>query len=535
MEERNTRSNNPTQKISRNGTENMGHATTWVILVLIVFYIWPEIGSTGLVCNETSNTTYKERLSLCETKTSTAEDTSSIATDITSLPFELVSIDFVHLEKSSGAFEYILVIVDHFTRYAEAYPTRNKAGKTVAEKLYIDFMLRFGFPAKFHHDQGGEFENQLLGRVEQLCGVKHSRTTPCHLQGNGQVKRFNRTLLDMLRTLPENQKSRWKDHVNKVVHSYNCTRNDTTGYSPFFLLFGRHPRLPIDLLLDRSLVTTCKTYPQYVSEWKNAMHEAYQLAGRKAKERGDKAKTHHDRWVRSSVLQPGDRVLVRNLSERGSPGKLRSYCEKDIHVVVRRKSTESPVYKVKPEGTGTKRRTFLLSCDVLPMDSQQIDGTPLQRQSNRKSPELVHPKADNSELSSDDEDLPEVVVNVNPRDTSLNSSSKNAIGDKDTVGNEDEAENVNAVENENVNEAENENVNAVENENVNVVDKENTVETEFLPELPPQIEQPREKRPRHPPDRLTYYAPGQVDPVNVFYMTATTPPPPPFHLRGHLP
>ena len=203
------------------------------------------------------------------------------------------------------------MIVDHFTRYAEAYPTRNKAGKTVAEKLYIDFMLRFGFPAKFHHDQGGEFENQLLGRVEQLCGVKHSRTTPCHLQGNGQVKRFNRTLLDMLRTLPENQKSRWKDHVNKVVHSYNCTRNDTTGYSPFFLLFGRHPRLPIDLLLDRSLVTTCKTYPQYVSEWKNAMHEAYQLAGRKAKERGDKAKTHHDRWAKIGTRS----VHVGSLSE----------------------------------------------------------------------------------------------------------------------------------------------------------------------------------------------------------------------------
>ena len=281
----------------------------------------------------------------------------------------MVSIDFLHLEKSGGGYEYILVIVDHFTCYCQAYATRNKSARTAAEKLHNEFIPRFGFPSKIHHNQGAEFENKLFHCLEELCDVIHSRTTLYHPEGNGQVERFNRTLLSMLRTLPESYKSHWKEHLNKIVHAYNCTQHESTGYSPFYLIFGHHPHLPIDLAFDLKPPAENKSYPKYVADWQSAMKEAYSIAASKCKAQGDKAKPFYDLKVQSSTLLPGDRVLIKNLSECGDPGKLRSYWEDKVHVVVHRKSPDSLVYQLKPEnGTGpirTLHRNLLFPCGTL--------------------------------------------------------------------------------------------------------------------------------------------------------------------------
>ena len=125
----------------------------------------------------------------------------------------------------------------------------------------------------------------------------------------------------MLRTLPETHKSQWADHLNQVVHAYKCTKKETTGFSPFYPLFGRHPCLPIDLIFGIDRTGNQGSHTEYAAQWQKAMSEAYEQASKRTNEGSDRAKQRYDNHVQSSVLQPGYRVLVRNLSERGGPGK----------------------------------------------------------------------------------------------------------------------------------------------------------------------------------------------------------------------
>ena len=173
-------------------------------------------------------------------------------------------------------YEYVLLIVDHFTRYAQGYATKNKSASTAAKCLYSDFVLRFGLPTKILHDQGKEFENNLFKEIEKLTQVKKLRTTPYHPNTNGCVERMNATPLAMPRTLPETSKSKWNEKLNKLLYAYNCTQHDSTGFSPYFLMFGREPNLPIDYILNENLVGEhAVTHSEYARMFTSPMNEVY--------------------------------------------------------------------------------------------------------------------------------------------------------------------------------------------------------------------------------------------------------------------
>lgn len=90
--------------------------------------------------------------------------------------------------------------------------------------------------------------------MRQLCdtyGITKSRTTPYHPAGNGSVERINQTLLYMLRSLQASKQNHWHEYLSELVHVYNNTTHSATGYTPSFLMFGRHLRLPVDVVLGK--------------------------------------------------------------------------------------------------------------------------------------------------------------------------------------------------------------------------------------------------------------------------------------------
>lgn len=190
-------------------------------------------------------------------------------------------------------------------------------------------------------DQGRDFESKTTKELCTLIGAKKIRTTPYHPRGN-PVERFNRTLLSMLGTLEERDKYHWRDFINPLVHAYNCTRNDTAGYSPYELMFRRQPRLPIDIVFGiQPDKRHRQTHSEYVKGRCQRLQESYTLAVKHSMKMADKNKTRFNKTVRVAEIFEGDMVLVRNVNIRAKH-KLADRWEKRIHVVVKR-IEDSPV------------------------------------------------------------------------------------------------------------------------------------------------------------------------------------------------
>ena len=288
-------------------------------------------------------------------------------------PFEMVEIDFLHLDKCQGGYEYVLIVVDHFTRFAQLYATKSKSSQAAAAKLWNQFIPTFGLPKQIHHDKGGEWNSLLWKELHRYTGIRATNTTPYNPRCDGMVERLNRTVINMLKAIPENQKKMWKNHLPKLAFAYNSCVQKSTGFSPFFLMFGRESKMPIDTMfgLEEELVKR-KSHQQFVADWKKAMEQAFILANDNISKAAEYNKSQYDRKVHGVELSVGDQVLFRNMRELGEgTGKLTSHWEREVFKIVEKKP-ELPVYVIenvnKKKDVRTVHRNLLMSCNQLPTE-----------------------------------------------------------------------------------------------------------------------------------------------------------------------
>ena len=362
---------------------------------------------------------------------------------VTTQPMELVAMDFVTIEEGDKKRD-VLVITDHFTKYAIAVPTTNQRAHTTARALFDHWIVHYGFPGQLHSDQGRNFESEVIKELCSIAGIKKTRTTPYHPQGNGCTERFNRTLISMLRTLSEEQKRAWRKHVPQLVHSYNCSRHHTTGFSPFFVLFGRHPRLAADVVLNlHAPGSTTEPSSGFVQDLAKRLETTYKIVQDAIKKAGAKSKRLYDVKVRGSVPEVGDLVMVK-LTGLTGPHKIADKWESDPYIIKSKPQKDMPVYVVKRDDGKGKERTLHRN-HILPLalplrekPSTMAKSQPAT-QARRREKAALPPEPSGSSSESSDEDIEENLAFL-PDDRDDQDSEANDDDDQASVFSSDSSD-----------------------------------------------------------------------------------------------
>ena len=279
----------------------------------------------------------------------------------------------------------------------------------MVESLVRQWFLVYGVPQRIHSDQGRSFEAEIVKELCTVYGIDKSRTTPYHPQGNGQCERFNRTLHELLITLPPEKKRRWPEHLKELCYAYNATPHTTTGYSPFYFISGV-PRLPIDRFLpDRECTNDVN------KSWVNhqeTLRDAHARAADQLKKEAARRKKLFDGHgrTRASPIKVGTRVLVR---ERGIQGrnKIQDRWSSRVHKVLDDHGNDT--YTIEPADSHGKRR-------VVNRSELQLCPPMVLRDQPRARPQR-HRHRHNARTNNedDDDDVPDLDIEIPYQDQAI--------------------------------------------------------------------------------------------------------------------
>ncbi|KAH3743510.1 gag-pol fusion protein [Pelomyxa schiedti] len=218
---------------------------------------------------------------------------------VASRPRQMIGVDYIgKLTRTKQGNEYILVFVDHFTKWPEAFATVSADAATTA-RIFIDFWIcRHGIPDILISDRGSHFLNDLVEEVNKIFSIEHRLTTAYRPQTNGQVERFNRTLIDMLRIYADSHKQKWDIYLQPVLCAYRSSSNAVTRHTPFFLAHGTEMQLPGDRQFERE-EERCGI-EQQTKRWIQGLHESFKFVRMYL----EKEKLHQEETERGRMKNP---------------------------------------------------------------------------------------------------------------------------------------------------------------------------------------------------------------------------------------
>ena len=235
---------------------------------------------------------------------------------VISTPFHRVAIDLVGpiSPVSEKGHRYILTLIDVATRYPEAVPLKDISSVAVAEALFSIFS-RVGFPREILSDQGTQFNSELMKQFHVLCGCQGIKTSPYHPQANGTVERFHGTLKTMLRRVIQKRPKLWHQYLPALLFACRELPSESTGFSPFMLLFGKEARGPLSMLQESwtgkdNQDDESKPLYKYIFDLQNVMSETSEIAKANSTASSAKGKRYFDRKAKQRSFQMGDKVLV---------------------------------------------------------------------------------------------------------------------------------------------------------------------------------------------------------------------------------
>ena len=237
-------------------------------------------------------------------------------------PMERLCIDIAGpFNESPAGNKYCLIITDWFTKFVEIHPMKNQEAETVARIIADKFVSRYGVPREIHTDQGTQFESQLFQELCALLGINKTRTTSFHPQSDGQSERNIKTLVKML-AIAADQKKEWDEHLPYISMAYRATIQESTGFSPNFLMFGRELSMPIDILMPKTEGET-QTQGEFARKMRDRLNYAYSLARTTLRRSVERQKRLYNQRMYGQPIQKGDIVWAAiKLRKKGVSPKL---------------------------------------------------------------------------------------------------------------------------------------------------------------------------------------------------------------------